>query len=181
MRFIGVTGHGTRVAGDAPPQPRALPVRLRPAAVQLHHAAHAEYAADLEALLALCRERGVAVQTIKSVARRRWQDEAQRRFSWYEPLRDPDAIRRAVHFVLAAAGLFLNTSSDATLLRTSSTPPPRSVAAPVACGSRRRRRALRDRAALRPRRVGHALRRQRLLPLLPRFAFVYRVKARHDL
>jgi hypothetical protein len=56
------------------------------------------------------------VQTIKSVARRRWQGEGERRFSWYEPLRDRDAIRRAVHFVLARPGLFLNSSSDATLL-----------------------------------------------------------------
>jgi hypothetical protein len=32
-------------------------------------------------------------------------------------LRDRDAIRRGVHFVLSRPGLFLNTSSDATLLR----------------------------------------------------------------
>jgi hypothetical protein len=76
-----------------------------------------EYAADFEALLRLCETRGVAVQTIKAVARRRWQDDTQRRFSWYEPLRDPAAIRRAVHFVLSRPGLFLNSSSDATVLR----------------------------------------------------------------
>jgi len=69
-------------------------------------------------LLALCRERGVAVQTIKAVARRRWRDDdAQRRFSWYEPLKDPDAIARAVRFALSRSELFLNSSSDATLLR----------------------------------------------------------------
>ena len=61
---------------------------------------------------------GVAVQTIKAVARRRWQEgDTQRRFSWYEPLKEPDAIRRAVHFVLSRPGLFLNSSSDATVLR----------------------------------------------------------------
>jgi hypothetical protein len=76
-----------------------------------------EYAADFEALLALCGERNVAVQTIKSIARRRWQEEdAGKRFSWYMPLRDVEPIQRAVHFVLARPGLFLNTSSDATLL-----------------------------------------------------------------
>jgi hypothetical protein len=32
------------------------------------------------------------------------------------PLRDVEPIQRAVHFVLARPGLFLNTSSDATLL-----------------------------------------------------------------
>jgi hypothetical protein len=58
----------------------------------------------------------VAVQTIKAIARRRWQDDAQPRYSWYEPIRDPDALRRSVHWVLRRPGLFLNTSSDATLL-----------------------------------------------------------------
>ena len=35
VRFIGVTGHGLSIAGDAPPQPRALRLRLRAAPVQL--------------------------------------------------------------------------------------------------------------------------------------------------
>ena len=68
------------------------------------------------ALAATCAERGVAVQTIKSVARRRWTDDDGPHFSWYEPLADPDAIARAVRFVLGRPGLFLNTSSDARLL-----------------------------------------------------------------
>ena len=65
----------------------------------------------------LCAERNVAVQTIKSIARRRWtEQDDEKRFSWYMPLRDVEPIQRAVHFVLSRPGLFLNTSSDATLL-----------------------------------------------------------------
>ncbi len=56
------------------------------------------------------------MQTIKSIARRRWVDDTQRRFSWYEPIRDGDAIGRAVSWVLSKPKVFLNTSSDATLL-----------------------------------------------------------------
>ena len=52
------------------------------------------------------------------MARRRWQNGDARKFSWYEPLREGDAIRRAVHFVLSRDGLFLNSSSDTGLLRT---------------------------------------------------------------
>ena len=37
VRFLGVTGHGTRAARDASPQPRALPVRLRPLPLQRDH------------------------------------------------------------------------------------------------------------------------------------------------
>jgi hypothetical protein len=76
-----------------------------------------QYRADAEALIKLCSERGVAIQTIKSAARRRWQNGNERKFSWYEPLRDRDALRRAVHFILSRPGLYLNSSSDTTILR----------------------------------------------------------------
>jgi len=117
VRFIGVTGHGTTVARrhrdslarfafDSVLLPYNFPMLAQP-----------EYAADVEALLRECRAKNAAVQTIKAIARRRWTPDAPgKRFSWYEPLRDPAAIRRAVHWVLARAGLFLNTTSDATLL-----------------------------------------------------------------
>ena len=111
--------HGARHARrrDASPQPRALPVRLRPGAVQLHHAAtRPEYAADVEALLARCRERGVAVQTIKSVARRRWQGEGSAASAGTS--RCATATRSVAPCTSCSArpGLFLNSSSDATLL-----------------------------------------------------------------
>jgi hypothetical protein len=63
-----------------------------------------------------CQSRGVALQTIKAVARRRWQDESQTRHSWYEPLRDSKAIDRAVRFVLGRPGIFLNSSMDSGVL-----------------------------------------------------------------
>ena len=70
----------------------------------------------MEHLLAMCQQRNVATQTIKSVARRRWTDR-ERHFSWYEPLADEGAIDRAARYVLGHPGLFLITSSDARLLR----------------------------------------------------------------
>jgi hypothetical protein len=76
-----------------------------------------QYLADAEALIQLCSERSVAIQTIKSAARQRWQNGNERKFSWDEPLRDRDALRRAVGFVLSRPGLFLNSSSGKTILR----------------------------------------------------------------
>jgi aryl-alcohol dehydrogenase-like predicted oxidoreductase len=131
VRFIGVTGHGTRVAE----MHRRSLERFAFDSVLLpyNHSmmSQPEYAADFEALYALCQERGVAMQTIKSVARRRWQgDGGGPRFSWYEPLRDPEAIERAVGYVLARPGLFLNTSSDATVLQLTLDAAKRAVPAP---------------------------------------------------
>lgn len=117
VRFIGVTGHGTRVADMHRRSLERFPFDSVLLPFSHTMLSQPDYAADFEALVQVCRERGVAVQTIKSLARRRWADDYQGpRYSWYEPLRDPQAIRRAVHQVLARPGLFLNTTSDATLL-----------------------------------------------------------------
>src|SRR5215471_15321508 len=119
-RFVGVTGHGTRIARmhlrslerfpfDAVLLPYSFVGMTDPA-----------YRADVEELLAVCAARGVAVQTIKSVARRRWPvDHEGPRFSWYQPLATDDgdaALGRAVRWVLGNPQVFLNSSSDARLL-----------------------------------------------------------------
>jgi aryl-alcohol dehydrogenase-like predicted oxidoreductase len=116
VRFIGVTGHGNRIASM---HIRSLErFDFDSVLFPYNHALlrSAAYRADVEALRALCAERRVALQTIKSIARGRWSDADMARFSWYEPLTDPDAIGRAVRYVLANDDLFLNTTSDARLL-----------------------------------------------------------------
>jgi aryl-alcohol dehydrogenase-like predicted oxidoreductase len=117
-RFIGVTGHGLRIAGmhlrslerfdfDSVLFPYNFSLWQNPV-----------YHGDVERLVELCRERGVAVQTIKSMARRRWPaGDDDPHFSWYQPVQDPDALARAARWVLSHPGVFLITSSDARLLR----------------------------------------------------------------
>ncbi|HZB72995.1 MAG TPA: aldo/keto reductase [Acidimicrobiales bacterium] len=117
VRFIGVTGHGTRIPGM---HRRSLErfdfdsVLFPWNFVLLQDEA---YRSDVDALLAVCAERDVAVQTIKSVARRRWAEGDGPRYAWYEPLPEGPALTRAVRAVLAQPHLFLNSSSDARLLR----------------------------------------------------------------
>ncbi len=121
VRFIGVTGHGTYVA-ERHLQSLArfgFASVLCPYTYAMNGKGNQRgpYADDFETLYTYCQRNGIAMQTIKSVAARRWRDEDEgRRLSWYLPLKDNDAIRRAVHFVLSRPGLFLNSSSDATLL-----------------------------------------------------------------
>jgi aryl-alcohol dehydrogenase-like predicted oxidoreductase len=117
VRHIGVTGHGTRIAGMHLRSLERFPfasVLLPYSFIALQDPA---YRADVEALLEVCAAREVAVQTIKAVARHRWPaGYAGPRYSWYEPVTDPAAIARAVRWVLSHEQLFLNTSSDARLL-----------------------------------------------------------------
>jgi hypothetical protein len=74
------------------------------------------YLDDFEALVAVCAERNVAVQTIKSITRAPWGDREQTASTWYEPLTDQGAIDTAVAWVLGRDGLFLNTVGDVTIL-----------------------------------------------------------------
>lgn len=124
-RFIGVTGHGLRIAGmhlrtlerfDADSVLFPYNHALLSAPSGRERGASSDYAADVEALLEVCAERRVACQTIKSVARRRWADDSTPHYSWYQPIEDLDVLGRAVRNVLGRPQLFLNTSSDARLL-----------------------------------------------------------------
>ena len=118
VRFIGVTGHGTFAPKRHLESLRRFPFDTVLVPCNFAMLAQPEYAADFEELHATCLERGVALQTIKSIARRRWQDgDDEPRYSWYRPIRDLGALQRAVRFVLSRPGVFLNTSSDTTLLR----------------------------------------------------------------
>lgn len=119
VRFIGVTGHGLRIAER---HLRSLErFDFDSVLFPFNHSlmsAFPEYADDVERLMGICRTRSVAMQTIKAIARRRWEDGPRGHRSWYEPLTDPGAIDRAVRYVLSHDDVFLNTSSDAMLLAT---------------------------------------------------------------
>lgn len=117
IRFIGVTGHGWTVAAmhKRSLERFAFDSVLMP--WNWFAANHATYASDFAETLSICRERGVAVQTIKAIARGPWAAGATRdHATWYQPLQDPDDIREAVHWVLDTPDIFLNSVGDVTLL-----------------------------------------------------------------
>jgi len=75
------------------------------------------YAANFNRLVALCKERNIAVQTIKSLARRPWIEGGGRnRSCWYEPLEDQVDIDRAVLWVLDNPDIFLIAVGDIHIL-----------------------------------------------------------------
>jgi predicted aldo/keto reductase-like oxidoreductase len=116
LRFIGVTGHGLQIPAmhlrslerfefDSVLMPYNYAMMQSP-----------QYRADFAAVEKVCQERNIALQTIKSIARGRWEDKEKNRETWYAPLEDQQSIERAVHYVLGHEGLFLNTVGDTILL-----------------------------------------------------------------
>jgi aryl-alcohol dehydrogenase-like predicted oxidoreductase len=116
VRFIGVTGHGLH----APAQHLRALERfdfdsvLFPFSYILSQ--NREYWADVEALLKVCEQRQVAVQTIKAIVRAPWGDRPQAGPTWYEPLQEQSEIDLAVHWVLSRRQVFLNTVGDIALI-----------------------------------------------------------------
>jgi len=117
VRFLGVTGHGSKVPAV---HKRSLE-RFDFDTVLLPYSywrmQNPRYAADFNALIKLCRERNVAVQTIKSIARRPWENRPKTYNTYfYEPLETQDAIDKSVQWALGFTDSFLITAGDMRLL-----------------------------------------------------------------
>lgn len=116
VRGIGVTGHGVDVPRfhlrslaefdfDSVLLPYSYIMMQNP-----------QYAADFNELADLCRQRNVAVQTIKAITRSPWGDQPHTAATWYEPLTDQDAVDASVWWVLGNDKVFLNTVGDIHVL-----------------------------------------------------------------
>ena len=115
-RFIGVTGHGLFAPAMHMRSLRRFDFDsvLLPWNYILHR--DERYRREFEALLKTCRDRGVAVQTIKSLTRGPWGDKEKTTTTWYEPFTEQGDIDLAVSWILGQGTIFLNTSSDVRLL-----------------------------------------------------------------
>ena len=117
VRFLGVTGHGLKAPAM---HIRSLErFQFDAVLVPYNHSLmqNPRYAADFETLVSLCRERNIAVQTIKSIARRPWGGRPRGYNTYfYEPLDTREAIDKAVHWVLGSPDIFLTTAGDMQLL-----------------------------------------------------------------
>jgi aryl-alcohol dehydrogenase-like predicted oxidoreductase len=116
VRAIGVTGHGWTIAA----MHRRSLARFDFDSILLPYnffmAQSERYREAFDEVTAICRERNVAVQTIKSIARGPWATTDRSHSTWYQPLERQEDIDLAVHWVLGRPAIFLNTAGDLTLL-----------------------------------------------------------------
>jgi aryl-alcohol dehydrogenase-like predicted oxidoreductase len=112
VRFIGVTGHGLTVAEMHRRSLERFPFDSVLLPYNYVVIGDSQYAADFDRLLGLCRERNVAVQTIKSLCRGPWGAAEPWAATWYEPLVGQAEVDLAVHWVLGLPDVFLNSVGD---------------------------------------------------------------------
>jgi len=115
-RFVGITGHGI-LAPQMHQRSLALfnfDSVLMPCNYPLMQ--NNEYARQFYDVASFCKRKGIAVQTIKSIARGYWGDRKRHHITWYEPLTDQVAIDNFVHYVLGIPDIFLITAGDMQVL-----------------------------------------------------------------
>jgi len=115
-RFIGITGHSWTIAAM---HKRSLEQFdfdsvLMPLNFLMYD--NERYRKSFEAVIAMCKQRNVAVQTIKSIARGPWGITEKNRNTWYQPLEEQADIDRAIHWVMGRGDVFINTAGDRDLL-----------------------------------------------------------------
>ena len=117
VRHVGVTGHGVTVARQHLRSLQEFDFSSVLLPYNFPMTRNTAYLDDFEALAEVCAQRGVAMQTIKSITRAPWSEGAeQHAATWYEPLKDPAAIDTAVAWVLGRPDVFLNTVGDVHVL-----------------------------------------------------------------
>ena len=117
VRFIGVTGHGWTI----PAMHRRSLARFDFDSVLMPYnffmAQDQRYRETFQEVAGTCRQRGVAVQIIKTLARGPWATTERTHTTWYQPLEAQADIDRAIHWTMGLLqDAFINTAGDLTLL-----------------------------------------------------------------
>jgi len=116
VRFVGVTGHGAQIAAT---HRRSLERYAFDSVLLPYNWVTMQspyYAENFDALAAACAERGVAVQTIKSAARRPWLGREHTASTWYEPYQDQDALDLSLWWSLGRDGVHVISPGDVDVL-----------------------------------------------------------------
>jgi len=115
-KFIGVTGHGLFAPSMHMKSLKKFDFDsvLLPWNYILYK--DERYRREFNALMVMCKDRGIAVQTIKSLTRGPWGDKHHTAETWYEPFEEQKDINRVVSWVLGQGTIFLNTAGDVRIL-----------------------------------------------------------------
>ncbi len=116
VRFIGITSHALKA-----PKIHLMALEqfdfdsvLLPWTFMM--AQNEQYARAFRQLKSVCREKNVALQMIKTAARRNYAEGDTHYDTWYLPYESQEKMDLAIHWALAQEGTFVNSSGDVDIL-----------------------------------------------------------------
>jgi aryl-alcohol dehydrogenase-like predicted oxidoreductase len=113
VRYLGVTGHGNKVAGMHLQSLERFDFDSVLLPYNYCQMQIASYAADFGRLIEVCRQRNVAVQTTKAIARGPIGKRPKKYNTYfYEPLETDEAIEKSVHWAMGLPDSFVITAGD---------------------------------------------------------------------
>jgi predicted aldo/keto reductase-like oxidoreductase len=117
VKFLGVTGHGITTPWMHLKSLEKYPFNsvLLPYNYTMHQ--NADYKKGFDKLAAICKNKKIALQAIKTLAKGPKQENSENKYAtWYEPLSKPEDITFAIHWALSNDQIFINTAGDIYLL-----------------------------------------------------------------
>jgi aryl-alcohol dehydrogenase-like predicted oxidoreductase len=117
VKYLGVTGHGSKVPAMHLQSLERFDFDSVLLPFNFITMQNPKYLSKFNELIKLCKERNIAVQTIKSVARRPWEDRPKNYNTYfYQPFETQSAIDKAVHWSLGLDNSFVITAGDMNIL-----------------------------------------------------------------
>ena len=115
--YLGVTGHGLTICDMHLKSLERFPFDSVLLPWNWMMSRNTAYKDGFERLRAVCREKGVALQLIKTICHGPVKEGEDNPYgTWYRPLSDPADITTAVHWALGVEEAFVNTAADTGLL-----------------------------------------------------------------
>ncbi len=115
-RFIGITGHGLQAPDMHLDSLKQYDFDSVLAPYNYLLMQHPDYSKSFKRLFNYCKENNIALQTIKSAARRHWDGKKKTHTTWYEPLNNPEAVKKAIQWSMGKEYIFLISTGDLQVL-----------------------------------------------------------------
>jgi len=117
VKFLGVTGHGITAPWMHLKSLEKYPFNSVLLPYNYTMLQNTDYRKGFEKLASICKEKNIALQAIKTLAKGPKQEASGNKFAtWYEPISNPEDISFAIHWALSNDQIFINTAGDIYLL-----------------------------------------------------------------
>ncbi|MBN2440781.1 MAG: aldo/keto reductase [Spirochaetales bacterium] len=117
VNYLGVTGHGVQTPSMHLKSLERFDFDTVLLPYNYMMMQNKSYASDFDALVTVCKEKNIAIQGIKTIARGpKGENEKDQFHTWYKPLDKQSEIDMALHWAMGNEDIFINSVADVNIL-----------------------------------------------------------------